>query len=358
MEPNWTTPRVRPNSTELALTALRGEATVTYEAGEEGLWVQNDAGAWIAVAQPAGAATPPVGASTTQAGVSELATPGELAAGTAGVLVATVADLKAYLDGRLAPPNNTYDGATALTAFPVGTSIMHATTASTGWPTAGVAYNVVTYHAVSNEGAQIVTRASAAGETYVRRWDSFTVAWGSWVRLDPVAATTSLAGVIEIATTAEHQAGTDATRAATPAGIEAWRPTNAYCELTRAADQTISDATFEDIAWNSETRDPLGWHASSPNAERITPNLSRMWDVSVYSIWTSNTSGIRRVRLKKNNVLVAQESIPPPAGNASAPQCTTFKIFCNGTTDYISADVWQNSGGPLALSMNSTIIVG
>jgi hypothetical protein len=58
------------------------------------------AGGWVALASPSGSPTSPTPASEAGQGVVELATQGEVEAGTAGILAATAARLKAELDRR------------------------------------------------------------------------------------------------------------------------------------------------------------------------------------------------------------------------------------------------------------------
>jgi len=85
------------------------------------------------------------------------------------------------------------------------------------------------------------------GKQYRRSYYNGT--WTDWVQIIGVAAdlpvaTTALQGIVELATTAETQTGTDATRAVTPAGLAAALPGAA----------TTSASGVVELATNAETQ--------------------------------------------------------------------------------------------------------
>jgi hypothetical protein len=88
---------IKDTPTDLG-THFSGHVAVTLDPLT--LWVLSATGTWEAVGTPSGDA-PPSPASETGAGTVELATEAEVQAGTAGLLVATAARLKAELDRRL-----------------------------------------------------------------------------------------------------------------------------------------------------------------------------------------------------------------------------------------------------------------
>jgi hypothetical protein len=83
--------------------------------------------------------------------------------------------------------------------------------------------------------------------------------------LNACTATTSRTGVIELATDAEVQAGTDAVRAVTPAGLNACTATTSRSGVIELATQAETDAGSD------------GTRAITPNSLRLYPGTARAW---------------------------------------------------------------------------------
>lgn len=180
---------------------------------------------------------------------------------------------------------------------------------------------------------------------------------GAWVPLSSVdpasitllAGSEAQAGTLELATAAETQAGTDTTRAVHPAGLKsATIPLDSHCELTLTANQSIPNAAFTNVAWSAEVRDARGWHDNSVNPERVSPGVAGVYAVTFVSNWALSSTGIRRIRILRNGAQVV---------GFSAQDAVTFGVSTNtlsaevylGATEYVTANVWQNSGGALDL---------
>lgn len=148
----------------------------------------------------AGNYSPPA-ATETVSGISELATIAEATAGTDTVRAVTPAGLKAVANTKAEAVHAHIVSDISDVSF-VGAEVMKASTAA-------------------------VARAAIGAGT-----SSYT----------PTAATESAQGIIELATTAEATAGTDTTRAITPAGLKAVADTKAALTHTHTASQ-ISDAS-------------------------------------------------------------------------------------------------------------------
>jgi hypothetical protein len=91
-------------------------------------------------------------------------------------------------------------------------------------PAASAEYGqMLVVHGSGDTIAQMIFPYSSSGTVYVRSGNPSNVggsgSWGSWVKLSGDAATESVAGIVELATTAEAAAGTSTTHAVTPAGV-------------------------------------------------------------------------------------------------------------------------------------------
>lgn len=141
-------------------------------------------------------------ATATRAGLVELATNAEATAGTDTVRAVPPAGVKAAIDDRLATDAETITGTDdTKTVTPAGLSARTATTSRTGLVELATSAEAVT----GTDETKAVTPAAM--------WDA--------IEDSKDYATTTAPGVIELATDSEAMAGTDATRAITPASLKA-----------------------------------------------------------------------------------------------------------------------------------------
>jgi hypothetical protein len=217
----WTIPEIRADAAALSTTAEPGHIQVDLD--NRVIFLRNDAGAWEAVAQPAGTATPPVAASETQAGVSEHATAAEMTAGAVD-RVPTAERVKNYVTGltasttqagiseyattaetetgtdtartvtpegaastfykrsELVKSTNALDGAAGLSSYPTGFSLMEVTSAGAGWPTAHT-YMVQTVKTSGSVGTQKATKLAGDFDERYERQASSSSAWHPWERM-------------------------------------------------------------------------------------------------------------------------------------------------------------------------------
>jgi hypothetical protein len=116
--------------------------------------------------------------------------------------------------------------------------------------------------------------------------------------------------------------------------------------------QFILSETAELVRWTAERHDTSGMHSTSVNPERITPDKPGIYRAFVSIVWQSDAPvgeseiGLRRVIIKKNGVNLAppgQDYHSTEANNAIVTTTETT-IDMNGTTDYFTAEVFQNTG--------------
>lgn len=118
------------------------------------------------------------------------------------------------------------------------------------------------------------------------------------------------------------------------------------CRVTRLANKPITTNTLTLMDWDGEDYDPNGFHSTVTNNSRITPNVSGLYEVKTHIGWATNATSRRFCSIYKNGVVAAQANIE--AASASTTEVTVSKkILFNGTTDYVEAQVYQQSGGNL-----------
>jgi len=134
--------------------------------------------------------------------------------------------------------------------------------------------------------------------------------------------------------------------------------------LRQTSAQSIANSTTTDITWNIEDIDRDNGHSTSSNTERYTAQTAG-WYWCVGSIfWAGNATGNRVTNLAKNgtafNVGKVRNSSTLNSNDFS--QTSSALIYMNGTTDYITLQGAQSSGGALSTivaagSQSSLIVV-
>ncbi len=122
--------------------------------------------------------------------------------------------------------------------------------------------------------------------------------------------------------------------------------TDAYCEITHSGNQAFSDQIFTSIVWDAEVRDPRNWRVPAQPA-RVTPDQPGMYLATLYTAWPSPTSGVKRQRIRVSDITTL--AFDGTDSTLSLNIQTTTALVYIGAGDYITADVWQNSGGNLNL---------
>lgn len=135
-----------------------------------------------------------------------------------------------------------------------------------------------------------------------------------------------------------------------------------FVQLYLPANWSIADNTNVAVPWGtgSETGgfDNFGFHSEVTNNTRITPNIQGRYNVRFMPVFTNNVTGDRRSWIAKNGVLQTPHSRVGFNANSLnySPSLPVSKtVYCNGTSDYIEAMVYQNSGAALNLSGNSDL---
>jgi len=117
-------------------------------------------------------------------------------------------------------------------------------------------------------------------------------------------------------------------------------------KCTHSGNQSIGVAAWTGLSWDVETYDDSGLHSTASNSSRINLTSSGLWVITVGVEWASGSSGQRHVRLRLNdgNTTLGCHSSPTFETNGIAQQVTT-RYRATSTSDYVTAVVYQQSGG-------------
>lgn len=155
----------------------------------------------------------------------------DLATG-AGTNLATAGAIKTYIDANIGGLGNLEGGWPANTGtFPVGTSPVAGTKAGDYWYviTAGTVNSVP-----FNVGDVIIAKVNGASTTLASDWIQLEV--------NRDQATTTVLGLVTLATSAEVQTGTDTSKVVTPSGLSARTATETRSGIAEIATQAEADA--------------------------------------------------------------------------------------------------------------------
>ena len=116
--------------------------------------------------------------------------------------------------------------------------------------------------------------------------------------------------------------------------------------------QTISNATWTAVGFDTEDFDTSGFHSTVTNTSRYTipAGLAGKYLLNTNVKWANNATGTRIVRFRKNNTLTLAIQEKSSAAEF-ADQVSTICDLAVG--DYVEVFVYQGSGGNLGLYGNS-----
>jgi hypothetical protein len=117
-----------------------------------------------------------------------------------------------------------------------------------------------------------------------------------------------------------------------------------------SATQTLSNATLTKAQYNTEEFDTASCYDTSNY--RFTPNVAGYYQVQVAAQLGSGNASLFIAYIHKNGSAFKSTSSDASGNNISTVEVTAL-VYCNGTTDYIEAYLYQSSGGSLNLNANS-----
>ena len=130
-----------------------------------------------------------------------------------------------------------------------------------------------------------------------------------------------------------------------------WAAAPAYVGVgvRNAGTQSINDVTSTELTFNTEDWDTDAFHDTGSNTERLTVPAGKAgkYLIEASTWWASNSTGFRWMAIRKNGAaFVARDQLD--TGSGSQTSSTTKAVVDLVATDYITIEVYQNSGGALA----------
>lgn len=131
------------------------------------------------------------------------------------------------------------------------------------------------------------------------------------------------------------------------------------CFLSVSGYSTLHN-TDNYIAFTSEDYDPLGWHSTSTNPSRITPNVAGWYwcagQVNNLNPSGANFRGFAGIRKNRSSAGFDNQFARFDINNYCPDDFSIGGvIYLNGTTDYVELDVAQFSG--VTKTTNNTFTV-
>lgn len=125
-------------------------------------------------------------------------------------------------------------------------------------------------------------------------------------------------------------------------------PERPLCIVRNSVVQSVANnSVATPLTWDTEVVDTHGWHSTSSNTSRITPNVAGWIELTAIIHFAGNSTG-RRAAVVKLNGGTANYGEIKAAGSASGVSAfVTREIEVNGSTDYVEAFPFQDSGGAL-----------
>jgi hypothetical protein len=132
---------------------------------------------------------------------------------------------------------------------------------------------------------------------------------------------------------------------------------NALCRLVATATQSIPHNTRTALTFGAEDDDVLGWHSTSVNTSRITPNIPGRFAITgcVYLGGRADYSLIV-ADFGKNGTAIApaERQQPNTANNARSVAPALALQQANGTTDYFELYATHTNGASAAQATNQS----
>lgn len=128
------------------------------------------------------------------------------------------------------------------------------------------------------------------------------------------------------------------------------------CRVTNNAAQSIPNATWTALTFNTELVDTNTMHDTVTNTSRITYNTAGLYMVTCSNAFAANSTGGRGIGVRKNGT----GGSPTEGGTLVAPHSSGVSTYISystlvklAVTDYLEVMLWQASGGALSTSVEA-----
>lgn len=111
----------------------------------------------------------------------------------------------------------------------------------------------------------------------------------------------------------------------------------------RTTTQSIPHSTFTDLLFDSERFDTDGMHSTVTNTNRLTVTTPGLYLIGGHVYWAFNGTGLRSLRIMLNGstALGYTEHVTSSLSGPGQQISTLYNLAAN---DYVTLNVWQNSG--------------
>jgi hypothetical protein len=110
-----------------------------------------------------------------------------------------------------------------------------------------------------------------------------------------------------------------------------------------ALSQSIPNAAITQVSYTTEIRDTYNFHDNVTNNSRVTPSVAGVYRVTASTLWAANATGARRTYIGKNGSVIGPVAVQQAGTANQLSQLVINQVECNGTTDYFSHHVFQDS---------------
>jgi hypothetical protein len=131
----------------------------------------------------------------------------------------------------------------------------------------------------------------------------------------------------------------------------------------RSTDEAVADSTWELLNWDSEDYDNNSMHSNVTNNGRLSCQSDGAYLVNFKVNFATNTTGIRRVMLRKNSGgsdsggthLGTWNEDGIATENTSVHGGRVVVLSTGGTNDYVELFAYQTSGGSLDVKSGANV---
>lgn len=135
-------------------------------------------------------------------------------------------------------------------------------------------------------------------------------------------------------------------------------PERPFCKLRNSGVQSVANnsvAAGAVLLWDTEVKDTHGWHSTSSNTSRITPNVAGVVELKTVIHYAGNATGRRAAVAKLNGGTAIYGEVKAATSASGVASILVCEFEVNGATDYLEVWGFQDSGGALnTTDVNST----
>lgn len=131
-----------------------------------------------------------------------------------------------------------------------------------------------------------------------------------------------------------------------------WYPATSQAMFFGSCTRTLATTTTYALGSSgfafTEVIDNHSWHDATTNPDRITPTFQGLYRFSVHAAYGASTVNVRITDINKTGSVYQRVM-----GNGTnyGPQLVNSNlVYMNGSTDYLTCTVYQDSGGNLSMT--------